>query len=280
MIKKDVLISSPHHDKPIVMDYRYNPNQLAKPIVLFIHGFKGFKDAMHFNVIAEAMANTGFIFAKINLSHNGTTPDQPLEFADLDAFGENNFGIELDDIGVALDYLCSNDLDIPEGELDRNQLFIIGHSRGGSVSLLKACEDSRIKKVVTWAAVPDLGSFWPKSFVKEWKNKGIQYIENKRTLQQMPMRYQMVEDYQENEARYDISSNLEQLQTPFLAIHGTDDETIPASALKKFKTINPSTNTHHIADATHTFGGKHPWEGELPAHSKSLIEITANFLLN
>mgnify|MGYP002020764100 CR=1 FL=1 len=37
-----------------------------------------------------------------------------------------------------------------------NSINLLGHSRGGGISLLKTAEDSRISKVVSWASPSDL----------------------------------------------------------------------------------------------------------------------------
>ncbi|WP_435524823.1 hypothetical protein [Chryseobacterium indoltheticum] len=37
---------------------------------------------------------------KFNFSHNGTTVEDPENFADLEAFGNNNYSKELSDLGV------------------------------------------------------------------------------------------------------------------------------------------------------------------------------------
>jgi hypothetical protein len=64
------------------------------PILVFAHGFKGFKDWGHWQKIAESFAAACFAFLKFNFSHNGTNPNNPAEFSDLEAFGQNNFSKE------------------------------------------------------------------------------------------------------------------------------------------------------------------------------------------
>ncbi|WP_420583343.1 alpha/beta hydrolase family protein [Reichenbachiella sp.] len=279
MIKKELILNSKHHQRPFAIDVRYIPNNVQKPVILFVHGFKGFKDAMHFNAIADEIAEAGYVYVKMNLSHNGVTPDHPQEFVDLEAFGKNNFSIELDDIEVVIDHICNHKLDLPSNEIDPSQLCLAGHSRGGAVSILKACEDKRVKRLVTWAAVADLEAFWSADFVKEWKEEGVQYIKNARTLQDMPLYYQMVEDFEKNSQRFRISGQLSKLNIPFLAIHGTDDETVPVEALLLLKGVYPSMETHRINGANHTFGGKHPWsEPELPEFTKVLVSKMIDFL--
>ena len=181
MIQENIIITSTVHNKPITADIKYISNNNKKPLILFVHGFKGFKDWGVFNLMADEFAKNGFIFMKLNLSHNGTSPDRLTDFTDLEAFGNNNFTIELDDLKDSIDYLFSSLNIIPKKELNLDDLNLMGHSRGGGLVLLKAKEDDRIKKVITLAAISDLSKRWPQSFLDEWRQKGVQYIENKRT---------------------------------------------------------------------------------------------------
>ncbi|WP_341273010.1 hypothetical protein [Aquimarina brevivitae] len=42
-IEKNLIIPG-KHSKPILTDVFYVPNQQQKPVVVFCHGYKGFKD--------------------------------------------------------------------------------------------------------------------------------------------------------------------------------------------------------------------------------------------
>ncbi|MEO9968007.1 MAG: dienelactone hydrolase [Reichenbachiella sp.] len=280
MVKKEIVLTSRQHQRSIGVDFRFIADGRPKPVVLFVHGFKGFKDAMHFNALADTIATAGSVYVKMNLSHNGVTPEHPLDFVDLEAFANNNFSIEMDDIDVVLDYIQNQGLDIPRHEINIDEIYLIGHSRGGAVSILKACEDPRIKKLVTWAAVPDLGAFWTKDFLASWKQNRVVYIKNARTLQDMPLNYQIVEDFEANSERFNIGSQLTKLNIPFMAIHGSEDETVAVESLLMFKSFYPEVIRKKIEGAGHTFGGKHPWtEPSLPDHSQQLAEQTIDFLI-
>jgi dipeptidyl aminopeptidase/acylaminoacyl peptidase len=156
-----------------LIDHRFIPNKIHKPIILFIHGFKGFKDWGAFNMMADYFANAGFVFVKMNFSHNGTTIDQPTDFADLEAFGQNNFSLEQKDITTVLDYISS---EINESECDLDNLSVIGHSRGGAAAILAASKDDRVKKLATLAALNDLSSSYSEEVMKEWKETGVYKI--------------------------------------------------------------------------------------------------------
>ena len=279
MIQENTLIKSKHHDKPILLDYTFSSTGSNKPLILFVHGFKGFKDWGTFNLHAKNFANQGFIFAKMNFSHNGTTAKNLLDFDDLEAFGQNNFSKELDDVEEVIDFFTSSTSPIPPHEIDLNQIYLIGHSRGGSIAILKSAEDSRIKKTVAWAPIEDFEKRWSPEFIIEWQKKGVQYIANARTGQQMPLYYQLYEDTITNRERLNISAAAEKIQEQLLIIHGAEDETLPVAGSKALK-ANASAITLKIIDGTnHVFGGSHPFDGTtLPPASEELFQETLAFL--
>jgi len=279
MQKFEVTLRSSHHNKPFLADITYIADGKPKPVIVFNHGFKGYKDWGPFNLMASHFAQSGFVFIKMNFSHNGTTPDRPTEFADLEAFAQNNFSKELDDAGVLIDALFTGNLNIPDPEIDLERFFAIGHSRGGASAVLKASEDERIKKVVTWAGVNDIESRYSEDELAQWKKAGTIYIYNSRTEQQMPMHYQLVEDFLRNKSRLDVPAAIKNIGVPMLAIHGTEDETVPAECLLLTKSWNPDVETAKIEGANHTFGGTEPYPHQtLPGDLQKVIQHTISFL--
>ncbi len=271
-------IPSVHDDMPINYDMRYLPDHSPKPVIVFVHGFKGFKDWGYFDLMADGFADAGFVFIKLNLSHNGTTTDQPTEFVDLEAFGNNNFSKELDDIGTIIDYVNAPDFSLPDTEFDRSRIFLVGHSRGGSLAILKANEDMRVKALVTLAAVTNLEKRWHKSVLSEWKEAGVHYVENTRTGQTMPLYYQIVDDYFQHRDRLDVEQAIGKIHVPFLAFHGSSDETVPATMVYDIEKSGPHAQIELIKDAGHTFGGGHPYqERKLPVDVAHIVEKSIAF---
>jgi len=264
--------------KPISIDISYSESSIQKPMILFCHGFKGFKDWGHFNQIAEEFMKHDVVFVKFNFSYNGTTIEQPTDFADLEAFGENNFSIELDDLGLVIDYVASIAADYGG---NKNELYLIGHSRGGGMAIIKTFEDKRIKKLCTWASVKDAADFFDNQDIEKWKKDGAIYTYNSRTLQNMPLNYQLYENYIANKTRLDIPKAAANIDVPWLIIHGTNDTSVPSSFGEQIHQWNTNSELFLIENADHTFGGKHPWnEDSLPNASTILIQKTISFLLN
>ena len=273
--KKEFTLTSLHNERPFLLDLRYEPTGKPKPVVLFIHGFKGFKDWGPFNLIADLFAKAGFVYAKLNLSHNGTTLEKPLDFADLEAFGQNNYLIELDDIKIALDFLDGLDL---QQEAQLGQYSLVGHSRGGGLVILKAREDERVSKVVTWAGKGDYSIGESDARLKQWQQEGVAHIWNGRTGQQMPIYYQFYKALLANSERLSIEKAASELQAPLLLIHGTGDETVPLKEAETLKQAQPKAELMAIEEALHTFGGAHPFEGEsLPDDLQKAVDATIEF---
>ncbi len=262
-------------------DARYISNGQKKSVILFVHGFKGFKDWGHFNLMANFFAENGYVFVKFNFSHNGTTPEHPVDFVDLEAFGNNNFSHELNDIETVLDAITASELKIPAEEIDSENIILMGHSRGGGVSFLKAAEDVRIKKLITLAAIHDLEKRWPQSFIEEWKQKGVTYIHNGRTKQDMPLFYQIVEDFYSNKTRFNIPNAIKNLSIPLFVAHGTTDETLEVSMAHEIASWNENVELMIVEEANHVFGGAHPYPSkELPIHTSQVLKRALQFLIS
>ena len=267
------------NQRPTALDEIYSLDGANKPILLFAHGFKGFKDWGHFPLIARAFATAGFYVIKFNFSHNGGTVDEPIDFPDLKAFSINSYWKELQDIKNLLSWLTINS-ELKDRGADLSNLNLLGHSRGGGVSLIAAQQYALIKRVITWAAIHDFEERLPdENELNAWKKSGVRFIENGRTKQQMPMRYEFIEDLRANAELLKIKNAVKTLNKPQLIIHGTDDSTVPVTAAHQLKKWNPKAAIALIAAAQHTFDGQHPWTKKtLPRATKIAVEKTISFI--
>jgi len=271
MIVEKNLIVDGKHSKPIVTDVFYQKTNQPKKVIIFCHGYKGFKDWGAWNLMAETFAKAGFFFIKFNFSHNGGTAENPIDFPDLEAFGNNNYTKELDDLESILDWISTNSTYSNEVNLD--DITIIGHSRGGGIVLLKANEDHRVKRVITLAAVSDFGSRSSTiGNLEQWKKEGVKYVVNGRTKQQMPHFYQFYENFKANESRLNIQQAVRNLKTPLLIIHGDQDSSIDIKEAHQIHSWKPNSDLKFINNANHVFNVSHPWQKE--ELSKELVEVT------
>ena len=267
-----------NNQRPILTDFFYKNNREQKPLVIFAHGYKGFKDWGCWNLVAEHFAKANFFFVKFNFSHNGGTVEQPIDFPDLEAFAENNYSKELDDLKSVIDWL-TNESPFVE-DIDLKNIILIGHSRGGGIVTIKASEDDRITKLITWAGVCDFGKRTATiGDLETWKKEGVKYVLNGRTKQLMPHNYQFYEDYLANEQRLSIKNAAENLAIPHLIIHGNADEAVNVKEALSLHKWNTKSELALINNANHTFGARHPWtERSLTVPLQKVVEKTIVFI--
>ncbi len=274
-IIKDYIIKG-SKEKPLLVDVFYKKDGKPKPVIIFSHGFKGFKDWGHFNLIAKTFAEAGFVFVKFNFSYNGTTVENPLEFGDLEAFGNNNYLIELDDLKGMMDWVLS--YEAVSSEIDKDQLYLLGHSRGGGISVLKAAEDIRVKKLCTWAAVSDFVNRNKQRTIETWKKDGVVYARNGRTKQDMPLYLQFYETLMEHKERLHIINAAKELNIPFLIIHGTNDEAVSPNDAAALRQASRHSELALIDGAGHTFEAQHPFEeSRLTENAELVMNKTIRF---
>jgi len=275
---KNILVPG-YGGREMAVDICYDPAKTHQPVVIYAHGFNGFKDWGNFDLIATKVAAAGFVFIKFNFSHNGTTLAMPTEFEDLEAFGQNNYSIELYDLNAIIDWVV-NPLNKYLDRMDIQKLSLIGHSMGGGIAILQAATDKRITKLVTWSAINECNTpwgSWPIEKLQEWKKKGVQYYTNSRTHQQMPMYYQLYEDYLANSEKLDILKAISTLHIPILLCHGTLDEAVPIEKAVELQKWQPAARLFTV-ESDHVYGRRHPWtENYLPPIMESVVEETIHF---
>jgi pimeloyl-ACP methyl ester carboxylesterase len=273
MIRKDFFTLSGSKGRGMLMDLTYDDNFRDAPFVIFAHGFKGFKDWGTHNLVANYFAENGYRFLKFNFSHNGTTPDNPVDFTDLIAFSDNTFSIELDDLTTVIDFACNGSA-IPRA----NRVYLIGHSMGGGISIVKTAEDKRIKKLVSMASISSFYNLWPKAAEEQWRLQGIMYMLNSRTNQQMPLKASLLDDLNKNSGRLDIAAQAAQITQSWLIIHGDEDKTVPVAHAKQLAAAQPNAEFFIIKGGDHTFGGTHPYtQNILPAQLQEFCSQAINF---
>ncbi len=257
--------------------YRDSGSEYKRPLVIFSHGFKGFKDWGGFPHMLQRISEAGFLSAGFNFTFNGVEPEHPSEFTRLDLFAENTFTRELNDLGTVIDYFNENE---DEFNIDKENIALIGHSRGGGVSIIKASEDNRVKSLITLASVSDFDRY-SDEHKKKWKEKGYFEVLNTRTNQMMRLNSTLLDDIENNKTRLDIKAAAKRLCKPFLIIHGKEDLSVRFSEAEAIYTSSEKSLTELFAveNTGHTFGVVHPYAGTTKAF-EIVIEKMIGFLKN
>lgn len=264
------------NERPIVWDFEAPlvPAE-CKGVVVFCHGYKGFKDWGGFAFMSPYFVEKGFAILKFNFSGNGGTVTNPIDFPDLEAFGENTFSQEIADLHFVFDQIKRG-----SGELAHFQdlpLHLIGHSRGGGMAILTA-ESLPLVSFATWAAVSDFAPRFPAD-VSEWEKNGVAFIQNARTGQNMPHLFSFYQDFKANQARLSIPDYAKSIRKPWFLAHGTDDATVSLAEAELLAQWGGKwVQTNFIDGSSHTFGCSQPWISDtLPSDFRNLILSTLSF---
>ncbi len=258
------------NDKAIVGDITY-ANAYPDYLVIFIHGFKGFKDWGTHQLMAEAFANAGIYFLKFNFSHSGVNPEDLSDINDLQLFSENTPSKELYDLDKVITYA--------KEKFPHLQNVLLGHSRGGGVSILQAAKDKRVIKLITWASISNFRDLWNKEDEADWKENGVRYIQNGRTKQQMPLSVNLLTDVLAHEKEYGLEVAASSLNKPWLIAQGTEDPAVKTAVAENFHRLNKKSELLIIEGANHVFGASHPYnKAELPTDLQQFTQASIEFI--
>jgi pimeloyl-ACP methyl ester carboxylesterase len=248
----------------------FDNNSTAFNPVLFIHGYKGFALWGSWTQAAEQFNAAGMPYACLDFSHNGMTGRSPDDVFDAELFGRNRLSWEVDETIQALKYLYNRYHKSP---------VLIGHSRGGAISILSAAEFD-VYRLITWASVCDYHRRFPQDDMLEaWRTNGVRFVENARTKQQLPHYFSFYQDFDENRNRLDVLKAAENMKAPWLIIHGTADEAVSFQEAETLKKTSKLSVLMPVIGANHVFGTTHPVQsGFLPHHFAQVVAGTVNFI--
>lgn len=247
------------------------PKNFNGQLLVFIHGYMGFKDWGTWNLMEDYFVAHGFGFCKLNLTHNGGTVENGIDFLDLEAFSMNSYSKEVLDVHFALDWLETQFETLPT-------IHLMGHSRGGGDVLL-AGSDNRVSRIITLAAISSVAKrFADESMIEAWRKDQIRYTVNQRTKQHMPHDFSQYTDFVANQSRLDIENAVKKLEKPLLLIHGENDNSVAISEGEDLAAWS-NRNLHRVPNADHVFGASHPWESShLPTPLQYVCELVVEFL--
>lgn len=240
------------------------------PCVLYLHGFKGFKDWGFVPHVGKSFAEQDLSFIAFNFSHNGIGEDLQT-FTEEEKFTKNSLSLELEETLELIHLVSHSDF---FGKYLNYPLGLLGHSRGGGLAVLAAEQAREVKALSTWASVSSFDRY-NKPDIQTWKKQGYMEVLNSRTGQVMKMGLDMLKDVEKNvKKNLHVLNAAKRMDKPFLILHGQDDETVPYFEAEHLNIYsNPLNSTMRLIPATgHTFGAKHPFEGSTPS-----LDMAINF---
>jgi pimeloyl-ACP methyl ester carboxylesterase len=276
-MNKDFTLIASDGEKLSITTYLNEQLFFGKTLV-FVHGFKGFKDWGFGPYLGKYFANKGFFVITFNFSHNGIGESKN-EFTEVEKFAKNTFSREVRELNELLDASRNGFF---EGIDPKGKIGLIGHSKGGALALLTASKRNDIDAIATWASISKLDRY-SKRQKEDWRNKGYFEILNTRTNQMMRLDISILEDIKQNEnGSLNLENALKNLNRPLLIAHGDQDLAVPISEAELLYQWSDKSKTElfKIFGTGHTFDIVHPFSGTTVKFEKLLEETTKFFIKN
>lgn len=190
----------------------------------------------HTGILREAatrLTEAGFQVLRFDFSGNGQSEG---------VFIDTSYTQYISEMEDAADFLLSNGV---------KWLGFMGHSMGAAVSILAASRQREVRAICTLSGrlttLDPAGIFSPLQMQQLRETGRLQFVSRGRRLE--------LDDRFLNDMRtYDIRKALSDLNRPVLAIHGTEDEIIPADLAVAALQLNPDhLELSLIPDADHFF---------------------------
>jgi len=241
--------------------------------IILVHGFKGFKDWGFWPLLGDYFAARGYFVLSFNFSHNGIG-NNPFEFTELDKFAENTFSLEISELSELIDAYKNNYFGVSVNK----KIGLIGHSRGGAISVLTSGINENVDALAMWASVAKLDRYSERQKQK-WRKEGAFEVLNTRTKQVMRLHVSLLEDIENNNSGLlNIEKAVSGFHKPLLIAQGDQDLAVPVkeAGLLYAWSDKSKTETFIIPGTGHTFGMQHPDTGS-NIKFDSLINKTLQF---
>jgi len=245
----------------------------GRPYVLLLHGFKGFFRWGFMPELARRCVMAGLVAVRFNTSGSGIGEDLD-DFTEPEAFFHATLSRDMEDIARVREEFA----DLSPCPVDLSRGAILGHSRGGALSLVHASERGDYRTAVAWSA---LSSFerYDEATLQRWRSEGFLPIQNARTGQEYRLGLGVLLDLEANSERFDILAACGRIDIPTLLVHGTEDETVVHSESQRLlASFRPGqARLLSIEAAGHTLGARHPLDG-IPASLERALDVTVAHL--
>lgn len=219
-------IQNPHGE---LLDYSFHRvHGDCKNIVILGHGVTGNKDRPFIGALADKLTDWGIPALRFSFSGNGNSGGR---------FTESTISKEVEDLGAVLDTLSNY------------AVCYVGHSMGGTVGVLRASQDDRIRILVSLAGMVHTQTFAETEFGDVTPGAGFMWNEPNCPLSQTYM-----DDMIQIKTVVNLAS---QIKTPWLFVHGTEDHVVPLKDSREiFNKANEPKELIEIEGADHGFSEK------------------------
>lgn len=230
------------------------------PVVIAVHGFKGFRKWGFWPAMARAFTAAGMAFVGFDMSHNGVG-EGGLEFDQEALFEANTWAREEHDLSVVVDAVAG--AEIPRAHrIDTSTIALLGHSRGGGLVIVHAADDRRIGAVAALAPVATILRHSRGDLVRGIEVGHIPIL-NTRTGQVLRLGADAIREILARDDLHDIPRHYAaRLSVPLLVVHGEDDPAVPADMGRRLAEAAPQGTFVPVAACDHVLNCRHPLERE------------------
>lgn len=215
-------------------------NKNPKGLIFVMHGFSGFKEQPHIQIIADAFREKGYTVVRFDTTNTLGESDGNLEDATTTSYFE-----DLEDV---LSWAQSQ-------KWYQEPFCLAGHSLGGiSIALYTENHPEKVKALAPISTVISGKldfEILPKEKLEEWKKTGWLIEESKSRpglIKKLPW------SHMEDRLKYDLFNKVDKLTMPVLLIVGENDELIPPKYQKiLYEKLPGRKELHIIKNSPHTF---------------------------
>jgi len=206
----------------------HSPREGTSTCVITCHGLYSSKDSEKYAGIARRFCGEDFAVLRFDFRGCG-------EIGDL--FEDTSLTGRMEDLEDALDFVQ---------EQGYENVGVMGSSLGGTVAVLTAAKDRRVKALVTWATPCRLGELF--------RGEEIKGLEKLR----------------QDISKYDVVRAVKKVHCPILIIHGSLDKQVPLfHAEVLYENANEPKNIQIIEGADHRITNH--------IHRRRAIELTLDW---
>jgi len=236
-------------DQHLKADIYYSESKTLMPIVLFMHGFKGYKDWGFIPYVCEKFANEGHISVSFDFRFNGIV-DIERRIYNPEIFAKNTISQEIID---AQDIIMSLKNDKFIADIWNGKIYIIGHSLGCAIALMIANQFECIKTIALWAPIANFNRYSLRQ-IQTWKETGKLEFEIFDTKQKMWLGDAFLRDLELNYPKNILREKAKEINVPYLVLHGSEDLTVKPIEGLQIASAGKYSKYIEIEKTGHTFG--------------------------
>ncbi|MGB1481275.1 MAG: alpha/beta fold hydrolase [Flavobacteriales bacterium] len=224
-------------------------------VALMIHGYKGFREWGNWKGVAERWAREGWEVWRMDFSHNGHLEPFREDCLDEEAWSQNRYHMERDEVAWALHKIARPGA----------RLVVLGHSRGGAMAAAGARrfeeQGGTLDGVSLWAPVSDVFSRFPdEDGLRRWESTDRLEVVNGRTGQVLSHPFGFYSEAVKRRDELSVQRAVKGLEAPVVVVHGENDSAVSWREGQLISKWAKRGTLCLVPGADHVFGMRHPCE--------------------